>query len=163
MTSVITSQRPAGIGIAVTSFVAAAADDLLAMHDRCSPQSRFRRWHGHVCVFPPRYLSALLASTDEQLAVLARNEGDVVGFASAARVDSTTREIGILVEDAWQRRGVGGALLKALVAQCVAQGTTRLRAEVLADDAALLRPLRSLGPLRSELARGVISATVLIE
>jgi GNAT superfamily N-acetyltransferase len=147
-------------GTAVTTLRSADEQELLAMHERCSAQSRYRRWHGHVRTFPRGYLAALLAPTDEQLGVVARRDGQLIGFASAARVDSTTRELGILVEDSWQRHGIGGQLLTVLVAECIAHGTGQLRAEVLADYAALLEPLRTLGPMRTGLSHGVLQGVV---
>jgi GNAT superfamily N-acetyltransferase len=144
----------------VTTLRVADADELLAMHERCSAHSRYRRWHGHVRTFPRGYLSALLEPTDAQLGVVAKRDGQLIGFASAARVDEATRELGILVEDSWQRHGIGGQLLTTLVAECITHGTTKLRAEVLLEDAALLAPLRWLGPVCSELSHGVLRATV---
>lgn len=162
MTVVITRHGTAA-SIAVTPLTPCDADALLEMHERCSPDSRFRRWHGHVRSFPKRYLAALLAPGDEQLAVIARHEGAVIGFASAARVGVSTRELGILVEDGWQGRGVGVLLLTLLVRLCIEAHTRTLTAEVLADDAGLLRPLGRFGEVRCTLSHGTISAVLDIE
>jgi GNAT superfamily N-acetyltransferase len=130
------------------------------MHDRCSPDTRFRRWHGHVRTFPRSYLDALLTDSDEHLAVVAHHEAELIGFASAATVAPDVREIGILVEDGWQRRGVGRQLLTGLVAECVDRGARYLRSELLASDAGLLEPLRTLGPTTSRVSHGVVTAHV---
>ena len=159
MTAVITS--PAAT-VLVRELDAADVDELIAMHDRCSPESRFRRWHGHLRVFPKSYLAALLAGDGEQLTVVAYAGDRMVGFASAARTADTTRELGVLVEDAWQRRGIGRLLIDAVVALCRSRGTTLLAAEVLAADARLLDVLRhygdGVGPAR--LSHGVLRADV---
>ena len=160
MTAVIARVPPSHPGIVVPPLTACDADALLAMHDRCSVDSRFRRWHGHVNSFPQSYLTALLGPGDAQLAVVARLDGTVIGFASAARVDATTRELGLLVEDAWQHRGIGRLLLERLVQLCVDAGATTVTAEVLADDAGLVRPLRRFGAVRSTVSHGTITAVL---
>ena len=162
MTAVIVV-APHRLDVQVDVMSALDADELVAMHERCSVQSRYQRWHGHVRTFPRAYLADLVAPGDDQLAVLARLDGTVVGFASAARVDESTRELGVLVEDGWQHRGIGRLLVSALVTQCLLDGATQLRAEVLADDAALLTPLRALGPARTTSSHGVLRLTVEIE
>ena len=52
----------------------------------------------------------------------ARGSGD-----PAARVT----DIGVVVADAWQRRGVGAALMRALVTRAQARGVTSLAMDVL--------------------------------
>ena len=134
------------------------------MYERCSPETAYRRWHGHLRVFPAAYLAAMVADSDEHIAVVARRHGQVVGFASAAEVAPQTREIGVLVEDRWQRRGIGRALLSRLVADSKALGTRVIRAEVLADDAGLVETLRGFGPTpaatSTATASGILTARV---
>ncbi|HLY34919.1 MAG TPA: GNAT family N-acetyltransferase [Jatrophihabitantaceae bacterium] len=132
-------------------------DELVAMHERCSPQTRYARWHGHTKRFPQSYLARLLA---DDIAVVARRDGMLIGLGSAARVDSVTWEIGLLVEDGWQRRGVGGQLLTEIVELAHDEGAKVIRAEVLEQDAGLLQPLRALGPLTVRASHGVMTADV---
>lgn len=155
MTVVITRAEPV-----VAPFGAADVPGLLAMHDRCSDETRYHRWHGRTRRFPAGYLAALLAGAPGQLAVSARVEGELVGVGSAAEVAPGRREIGILVEDAWQHRGVGRRLLAALVEACAAAGADHLYAEVLDADAGLVDVLRRLGPTVTRPSHGVLSATV---
>lgn len=141
------------------ALTAADVPELLAMHGRCSPASRYARWHGHLSLFPRRYLNSMLED-EEHVAVIARVSGTLVGLASAAPVAPGVREIGILVEDAWQRHGIGGQLLGATLA--ASAGTAVLRAEVLLADRRLLLPLTSLGPMTTRTSRGVVEAEVLL-
>ena len=157
MTLVISRVGPAD---AVTRLGPADTVDLLAMHTRCTPQTRFARWHGHTSEFPRAYLASITAGDDTQLALAAWHDGRLIGFASAAVIGSGVREIGILVEDAWQHRGVGGQLIGALVDDMRRSGTTRLRAEVLAHDVALLTPLAQLGPVSTQTSHGLVTAEV---
>jgi ribosomal protein S18 acetylase RimI-like enzyme len=172
MTAVITGARdltaPRHSGVAcgpasIAVLMPGDAADLLAMHERCSPRTRLQRWHGHVRVFPATYLAALTSLTGQsgdQLAIAARRGAEVIGFASAGRVDEHTRELGILVEDRCQRRGVGRQLLDALIVEAVANGTRTLRAEVMAEQAALLDLLGPLGPMSIHRSWGLVRATV---
>ena len=144
MTLVITRLGPAD---AVTRLGPADAAQVLAMHERCSPQTRYARWHGHTSVFPRAYLASITAGDDRHLALGAWHDGALIGFVSAATVAPGVREIGILVEDEWQHRGVGGQLMGVLVDDLRWLGTHRLRAEVLASDIGLLKPLAALGPM----------------
>lgn len=140
---------------------------LLALHERCSPATRFRRWHGHLRQFPRRYLEDLTARPDgaepAQVAVAAwADEHMMIGFASAARLDPGVRELGVLVQDDWQHRGVGRRLVTALTTLAREAGTTVLCADVLADDAGLIDALRRLGPTVSRVSGGSIAAEVLL-
>jgi RimJ/RimL family protein N-acetyltransferase len=55
-------------------------------------------------------------------------------------------EVALLVEDAWQRRGIGTALVRRLVAYAARTGFGALVAHARADNAAILRTLRRIGP-----------------
>jgi GNAT superfamily N-acetyltransferase len=130
------------------------------MHERCSPQSRYQRWHGHVQEFPRRYLESLRHSGDH-VAVVAIRDGDLIGLASAGPAGPGRWELGVLVEDDWQRRGVGRQLLLALVTALAATGADTLYVEVLASQRGMLEPLRNLGPVTvTGTSEGVVSAEV---
>jgi GNAT superfamily N-acetyltransferase len=74
-------------------------------------------------------------------AVVAVADGVIVGHAMATdRAEAQTfedpcgarvTEIGVVVADAWQRRGVGTALMRALVTRAQARGVTSLAMDVL--------------------------------
>jgi GNAT superfamily N-acetyltransferase len=155
MTAVITRA-----GTEISTLTTADVPDVLAMYERCSADTRYRRWHGHASTFPAAYLRDLVTESAEHVGVAARRDGLLVGVASAAAVSADTREIGILVEDGWQRRGVGGALLSALLDRCAGLETRYVRAEVLSGDAGLLEVLRRKGPTTTRLSHGVITAVV---
>jgi GNAT superfamily N-acetyltransferase len=58
------------------------------------------------------------------------SDGQVVGLASLG-TGGGLPELGVLVEDAWQRRGLGAALVDALVRRARERGVVRLVASVL--------------------------------
>jgi GNAT superfamily N-acetyltransferase len=146
-----------GAADTLCSFTACDLDELIEMHERCTPATRYARWHGHTKRFPPSYVARLLA---DDIAVVARRGGRVIGLASAAQVGPDTWEIGLLVEDEWQHRGVGGQLLTEIVGEAGRAGADVIRAEVLESDTGLLQPLRALGPMLTTVSHGVVTADV---
>ena len=120
---------------------------------RCTGQTRYRRFHGPVTVFPERYLTEALSGSPLHFALVAHAEGDsaeedgaVVALASCRAVDEGVAELGILVEDEWQRRGVGGYLLAEIVAYAERTGLRALQAQILADQPWIVGLLRRHGP-----------------
>jgi GNAT superfamily N-acetyltransferase len=69
-------------------------------------------------------------------------------------------ELGVLVEDRWQRRGVGTALVDRLVASARARGIDQLVANVLGEDRFVLEVLRRIGPIEATLEWGVYTVLV---
>jgi GNAT superfamily N-acetyltransferase len=57
-------------------------------------------------------------------------------------------ELGVLVEDAWQRQGIGTRLATSLLDGARAKGVTTVHADVLVDDVFILQALRRISPLR---------------
>jgi GNAT superfamily N-acetyltransferase len=157
MTAVIERLNTPGT---ISRLLPSDVTELLAMYDRCSPDTTFRRWHGHVHAFPATYLSAMLATNDEHIAVAAHRDARMIGFASAAETAPGTREIGVLVEDRWQRRGVGRQLIASVVGESKILGTRFLQAEVLAEDAWLIDVLRAFGPTSARPSFGIVAAQV---
>jgi GNAT superfamily N-acetyltransferase len=108
-----------------------------AMYTRCSLDSRYKRFHGGLPALPARYLDAALAGDpychDALVAVSAA--GSVVALASAApTTEPCTIEVGTLVEDGWQRRGVGRMLLDALLERAGERGMEFVRFEMLYEN-----------------------------
>lgn len=134
---------------------------ILRMHDRCSPATRHARWLGPGSMFPTSYLRSLLAGGAEHIAVVAVS-GDrpcgVVGLASAAATSDGWRELGLLVEDAYQSRGVGMLMLTSLVGLLAAD--ENLCASALFENGWLLGKLARFGTLTIRHDCGVSHARV---
>ncbi len=153
---------PTSVAAGTCSVRRAAAADrpaLERMLARCTGQTRYRRFHGPVTAFPERYLTEALSGSPLHFALVAcldedaeRDgtvvEGTVVALASCRAVDEGVAELGILVEDDWQRRGLGGDLLGEIVAYAARTGLRALQAQVLAEQPWIVGLLRRHGTCR---------------
>ena len=70
---------------------------------------------------------------------------EVIGIADIALVDTGVAELGIVVDDEHQGKGVGGALIEAVASLAAAHGATHIRAEMLDHNRAMARLLQRLG------------------
>ncbi len=137
------------------------SEDLVAvgaMAARCSRETIYHRFHGFIDV--PTYLASLL--TSDQTTIVAWSEGCCVGFASLAG-GPQGHEVAVLVEDRWQRQGVGSALLGGLVDVARQRHLSLLHADVLHEDAFSLRLLGRYGRLDVELDYGAFSVLLHLE
>ena len=96
-----------------------------------SVESRYLRFFAPVT--PAHDLLDLLAGRPANVdAIVAVADGEIVGHAMAAdRRSGQATDVGVVVADAWQRHGVGAALMRALVARAQARGVTSLAMDVL--------------------------------
>jgi GNAT superfamily N-acetyltransferase len=116
-----------------------------AMWERCSLATRMARFHAPVRDIPASYLKAVLSDPAANILAVREPAGGVVALASLIRSPgSGTAELGVLVEDAWQRRGIGRRLVAYLVAAAPARGITTLTAAVLAGNAEVAGLLRQV-------------------
>ena len=104
--------------------------DLTDMFARCSRQTIYRRFHGYVRAFPEPYFTDALKGDPRHFALVAETPGKIVALASCVTLDNGSCEIGILVEDDYQRQRLGTRLLDRLVAQA---GPHTVRATIQHD------------------------------
>jgi GNAT superfamily N-acetyltransferase len=129
--------------------------DVHRLFDACSVETIEHRFRARLPVFPARYLDELLAGPPERhdaLTVRAGTTGELVALGSLAAPygpnDGHTGELGLLVVDAWQRRGLGRALTSALVTRAAGRGVTQIVAEVEHGRGGLLTAMsRGLTPV----------------
>jgi GNAT superfamily N-acetyltransferase len=154
----------------------AAAGDrpaLERMLARCTGETRYRRFHGYVNVFPERYLAEALSGSPLHFALVAYVagvdgtvvdgtvvDGMVVALASCRAVFEGVAELGVLVEDAWQRRGVGARLVREILGYASQTGLRALQARVLGDQSWIVAVLRRYGPCEVVAARGTLTVTL---
>ena len=130
--------------------------DLLKMVGRCSPSSLFHRFHG--ITDGTAYVRHLVATSGHET-LTAWSGARCVGLATLAR-SAFDHELGVLVEDSWQRRGIGTELVTRLVASARARGIDQIVADVLGEDGFVLSALRRVGPLVVTLEWGVYTVRV---
>lgn len=158
---------------------------LEAMFQRCSPQTVYRRFHGHLRAFPAPFLDEAIAGVPKHFALVACCGTRVVAMANLAGVancclagpgadrgtdcgggdasahaGACTAELGILVEDVFQRRGLGRLLLAAVAAHARELGLTTIQAQVLMEQDWMLKLLEELGRSKSTFQRGVREVTL---
>ena len=103
---------------------------LEAMLSRCTRETRYRRFHGFLNEFPEPYFTEALKSPPHHFALVAETHGKIVALASCV-----SGELGVLVEDSYQRQGIGTRLLETLVAH---SGHHQFRASVIPDQTWIL-------------------------
>lgn len=119
------------------------AGDRGALHEflaSLSAQTRYLRFFAPVGP-TPTLLELLSGGGDAHAVVAAHRSGVIIGHAIAAdRAGPAGRvtEIGVVVADRWQGRGVGSALLRALVTGALARGVGTVAMDVLADNRKML-------------------------
>lgn len=110
-------------------------DHIRELHLRCSDTTRYHRYH---CGLRQPTASMLDTMTDRgkglYLAVH-EPEGELVGLCGLAFTEAPcTAELGLLVADAWQGRGIGRAVCELLLNSARAAGFERVMAHVLAEN-----------------------------
>jgi GNAT superfamily N-acetyltransferase len=102
-----------------------------------STHSRYLRFFGPVTP-GAALLRTLAGCADNVDALVAVRGGAIVGHAMAVdRLEpknprgTRVTDIGVVVDDAWQGRGVGAALMRAIVTGAQARGVTLLEMDVL--------------------------------
>lgn len=110
-----------------------------ALHARCSPVARRSRFLSPTAQLAPGELDALLGSF-AMLAVTA-DGGSAVGMANL----EPDGRCAVLVEDAWQGRGLGTALLRWVVEHAMARGIHELSGVARTDDMHVTKLMRRAG------------------
>jgi RimJ/RimL family protein N-acetyltransferase len=102
-------------------------------------------------VWAERFVALSSLDGRRSAAVVAEVDGRLVGFACfrqhpQADPDDDMAEVGIVLTDAWQGRGLGGHLLTWLAREAVRREVSTLVAETLADNQRMLRLARRIFP-----------------
>jgi GNAT superfamily N-acetyltransferase len=129
-----------------------AVDDLDALRRfffRLSPETVYRRFFRPVRDPSPATLR-YFAEVDHELreALVAEVDGELVGVARydrSAQCDSDA-EVAIVVEDAWQHRGLGQRLMRRLSAVAYDSGVRVFTADVLGGNREAMHLVRTLSP-----------------
>jgi len=133
-------------------------ETVLEMLGRCSRASLFRRFHGWTD--GRDYFRALLRDRPLDQTLLACFHSSCVGVATLGVAAEGTFDLGVLVEDAWHRRGIGTWLVGSLLVTARNKGIAAVHADVLGDDLFILEGLRRIGPLSVAIESGSFSIEI---
>ncbi|MEU1123671.1 GNAT family N-acetyltransferase [Streptomyces sp. NPDC005899] len=129
-----------------------------AMHDRCSERTLDLRYHGPVRD-ADRYLDHLLSPRFGRTLAVQTASGRLVGLGHLLW-DGDETEVALLVEDDWQRRGIGSELLGRLVALAVEAGCESVYAVTQARNTGMVAAMRALAlPLDYQIEEGTLVIT----
>jgi acetyltransferase len=138
----------------------ARPDDAGALRDLVaglSVQSGSQRFFVGVGTPSSRMVAALLRRDSTHGAWVCATGDRLIGHSIWGLEDGAA-ELGVVVADAWQRRGIGRSLTAAAAAEARARGLSDVRLHVHAENRSLARRL-STGATTAVLADGVVTVT----
>ncbi|MFF3175592.1 GNAT family N-acetyltransferase [Streptomyces sp. NPDC057900] len=149
---------PEGNEITVRRADHADLEAARAMHDRCTEQTLRLRYHGPVRD-ADRYLDHLLSPRFGRTLAVQTASGRLVALGHLLW-DGDETEVALLVEDDWQRRGIGSELLARLVALAVEAGCESVYAVTQASNTGMVAAMRALSlPLDYQIEEGTLVIT----
>ncbi|MEV0778651.1 GNAT family N-acetyltransferase [Streptomyces sp. NPDC050433] len=149
---------PEGNAITVRRADEGDIDAASAMHERCSERTLGLRYHGPAGD-ADRYLDHLLSPRHGQTLKVETASGRLVALGHLLW-DGDETEVALIVEDAWQRRGIGSELLGRLVTLAVGAGCTSVYAVTQASNTGMVAAMRGLGlPLDYQIEGGTLVVT----
>ena len=122
--------------------------DFLAASSGDSRYKRFQKWIQAPSSALVHFLTDLSPSRGFALIASAATPSgeEIIGEARCvASVDDKSCDLGLLVEDAWQKTGVAGLLMEALIEAARERGFAAIEGMVLKSNAPMLQFARSLG------------------
>ncbi|GGZ55544.1 hypothetical protein GCM10010387_57070 [Streptomyces inusitatus] len=129
-----------------------------ALHGRCSERTLRQRYHGPVDDVR-RYLDHLLSPRFGRALAVRTASGRMIALGHLLW-DGDETEVALIVEDAWQRRGIGSELLGRLVALAQEDGGGQVYAVTQPSNTAMVAAMRGLGlPLDYQLEEGTLVVT----
>ncbi|NGN62802.1 GNAT family N-acetyltransferase [Streptomyces sp. A7024] len=133
-----------------------------AMHDRCSPDTLALRYHGPVGD-ADRYLNHLLSPRFGRTLAVESASGRLVALGHLLW-DGDEAEVAVLVEDAWQRRGIGAELLRRLLVLADEAGYASAYAVTQSSNTGMVAAMRGLGlPLDYQVEEGTLVITARLQ
>ncbi|MFG3257672.1 GNAT family N-acetyltransferase [Streptomyces sp. NPDC048172] len=129
-----------------------------AMHARCSRGTLSLRYHGPARD-ADRYLDHLLSPRFGRTLAVESDAGELVALGHLLW-DGDESEAALLVEDAWQRRGIGSELLRRLTDMAREARCENVYAVTQASNTGMVAAMRGLGlPLDYQVEEGTLVVT----
>jgi len=140
---------PDGAGVRLRAARQTDEAQLQALLYAMSPESAHQRYFGTRETHPRAEILALLETDPRSSCALVAEAVTDASLVAIARYDvdptSGMGELGIVVGEGWQRRGLGTALVQRLVEVGQRNGVKGLRADVLVSNPGMLGVLRRVG------------------
>ncbi|GAA2474590.1 GNAT family N-acetyltransferase [Winogradskya humida] len=155
---------PDGSELLIREATADDLDGVRRLHTESSDQSRQRRYLTGLTVPPDARLRRLLEPATG-LTLLAMHLDPATGEERVAAManlltEGDLGEIALLVGDDWQRRGIGTALLRRILAWARRADLEAIVAHIAADNVAALRTLRRFGAAQGDRDGNLLSVTL---
>ncbi|MFC8918774.1 GNAT family N-acetyltransferase [Streptomyces sp. NPDC047821] len=129
-----------------------------AMHERCSDRTLNLRYHGPVAD-AAGYLNHLLSPRFGRTLAVETASGRLVALGHLLW-DGDETEVALVVEDDWQRRGIGSELLGRLVALAREAGCESVYAVTQSSNTGMVAAMRGLNlPLDYQIEEGTLVIT----
>ncbi|MEV7277791.1 GNAT family N-acetyltransferase [Streptomyces sp. NPDC093111] len=133
-----------------------------ALHDRCSQRTLRLRYHGPVGD-ADRYLDHLLSPRFGRTLAAQTASGRIVALGHLLW-DGDETEVALMVEDDWQRRGIGAELLGRLVAMAEEAGCDSVYAVTQSSNTGMVAAMRGLNlPLDYQIEEGTLVVTARLD
>ncbi|MEV8096443.1 GNAT family N-acetyltransferase [Kitasatospora sp. NPDC085879] len=150
--------RPTGADLTVRRAEPGDKEAALEMHRRCSPDTLRKRYHGPV-KDADRYLAHLLDPRHGQTLAVEAADRRIVALAHLMW-DDEGAEVALLVEDDWQRQGLGVDLLRRMAALALEAGVATVYAVTHSSNTGLISTMRKLSaPLDYQVEDGTLVIT----
>jgi RimJ/RimL family protein N-acetyltransferase len=146
-------------GATIRALAEGDRDDLRAMFERLSPDSRYRRFLSSAASFDVALRNVLDLDYVQRDAIVAIVDDRIIGLAEcrAFRRSPSDVEVAVTIDDAYQRRGLGREMLDLVIGRARANGARTVHASVLAENRPMLELLYKIAPAaHKELDRGVV-------
>jgi GNAT superfamily N-acetyltransferase len=118
---------------------------LAAMFARCSQDTIVGRFFTGLRELPRRYIDGVLAGPPSRHDALVLRDGEQIAGLASFVLDPDaavpTGELGVLIQDDWQRRGYGTQLIATLLDRAAERGVEEVVATVLPHRTGLLLSL----------------------
>ncbi len=133
-------------------------DEVRRLHERSSADTRQRRYFGGTEPGEAR-LGRLLEPVGGLTLLAETHDGRIVAMANLL-AEGDLGEAGLMVEDSWQRRGIGTALLRRLLARAQRAWFAAVLVHTSTDNVAMVRTIQRLGVGEFERDGAIVSATL---
>ena len=134
------------------------ADRLVAFYSRVSPDSKYKRFFAPYPSLSERDVERFTnVDHTDRVAFVVTLGPDIVGVGRFDKVSDSDAEVAFLVEDSQQGRGVAQLLLEHLAQAGRERGVARFVAEVLPENARMIRTFRDAGySVADDIADGLL-------